>query len=718
MSQVYYSTSSFGTGGGGGSGTSLTYYFSGTGSTDYGTFDQLQSLSVYVPGALASNPQFVTTTPNLIKEFLTEPGYPNITKIIAGTVEFHYEVEKNAGSNNYYTYAELWKKDSGGTETLLLTSDNSSATAVNTRQAVSVSAANLSDITLLASDRLIVRVYAAMLSSTALITLYYDDNTNARVQLPYIPADATNFVPYVGATADLNLGNFNLITSTIYDTVPNIAYDVNSGIFKHTSGITAFDYKNWTAVDAANYTIVNGRSLYDGLANISIDFDGRWLYPTAGVATLNWETLILRSGSGFTNLDWSESTYAGIYTPRGLFTDNIYLATNSVLSFGIGGNGDIAFTGSYDQGGILSVDNNGRKLYDTSGTDLVFDWSVPEFYGQINFDTANAANLGIVIKGSLSQTANLLEARNSVASVLAAIDASGDFLATSGSVSAPGISFVSDPNTGIWNPSADIIAISTNGTERFRIGATGAFTIAHDAQTVDFTNSVGRTIRIGSGNVTPVTTNVSSLGGASNLWANAFSTYFTGAAGTAALPTFTFNNDTNTGIYQISADILGFSTGGTERMRIGTDGNVSVTRSVNTEAPAVSIQNSNTGTAAQTRLALFSGTSGTTSSDGFAFFYTNSNWASPYTDAAGFWNYENGPVVFATNNAERFRITGTGNIGINTIDQFGSGVKVIGIANATTVPTTNPTGGGVLYVEAGALKYRGSSGTVTTIANA
>lgn len=57
-----------------------------------------------------------------------------------------------------------------------------------------------------------------------------------------------------------------------------------------------------------------------------------------------------------------------------------------------------------------------------------------------------------------------------------------------------------------------------------------------------------------------------------------------------------------------------------------------------------------------------------------------------------------------------------GGVGIGTTDQFGSGVRVVGIANATTAPTTNPTGGGVLYVEAGALKFRGSSGTVTTIA--
>jgi hypothetical protein len=48
----------------------------------------------------------------------------------------------------------------------------------------------------------------------------------------------------------------------------------------------------------------------------------------------------------------------------------------------------------------------------------------------------------------------------------------------------------------------------------------------------------------------------------------------------------------------------------------------------------------------------------------------------------------------------------------------GGGAGVLGIANAATVPTTNPSGGGVLYVEAGALKYRGSSGTVTTIAAA
>lgn len=75
-------------------------------------------------------------------------------------------------------------------------------------------------------------------------------------------------------------------------------------------------------------------------------------------------------------------------------------------------------------------------------------------------------------------------------------------------------------------------------------------------------------------------------------------------------------------------------------------------------------------------------------------------------------------VTLHTGGVERVRLDASGNIGVGTSDQFGSGAKVIGIANASTVPTTNPTGGGVLYVEGGALKYRGSSGTVTTIAPA
>lgn len=55
---------------------------------------------------------------------------------------------------------------------------------------------------------------------------------------------------------------------------------------------------------------------------------------------------------------------------------------------------------------------------------------------------------------------------------------------------------------------------------------------------------------------------------------------------------------------------------------------------------------------------------------------------------------------------------------LSATGSHGGGAGVIGITNASTVPTTNPTGGGILYAEGGALKWRGSGGLVTTIAAA
>ncbi len=56
-------------------------------------------------------------------------------------------------------------------------------------------------------------------------------------------------------------------------------------------------------------------------------------------------------------------------------------------------------------------------------------------------------------------------------------------------------------------------------------------------------------------------------------------------------------------------------------------------------------------------------------------------------------------------------------LSLNTTS-LGGGVGVVAVGNATTAPASNPTGGGVLFAEGGALKWRGSSGTVTTIAPA
>jgi hypothetical protein len=67
--------------------------------------------------------------------------------------------------------------------------------------------------------------------------------------------------------------------------------------------------------------------------------------------------------------------------------------------------------------------------------------------------------------------------------------------------------------------------------------------------------------------------------------------------------------------------------------------------------------------------------------------------------------------------SNRWRSAYVNNLLLNAGDAA-SGGGVVALHNAATLPTATPASGGVLYAEAGALKWKGSSGTVTTIAPA
>ena len=86
--------------------------------------------------------------------------------------------------------------------------------------------------------------------------------------------------------------------------------------------------------------------------------------------------------------------------------------------------------------------------------------------------------------------------------------------------------------------------------------------------------------------------------------------------------------------------------------------------------------------------------------------------------SVGHW-FDNGRFAISTasnlSSNKILEVDGNGSFGFNGFSASG-GEGGIFIANATVVPTSNPVNGGIFFIEAGALKYRGSSGTVTTIA--
>jgi hypothetical protein len=83
-------------------------------------------------------------------------------------------------------------------------------------------------------------------------------------------------------------------------------------------------------------------------------------------------------------------------------------------------------------------------------------------------------------------------------------------------------------------------------------------------------------------------------------------------------------------------------------------------------------------------------------------------------------NINNASSGIAQQGTYRIRFA-NGIVGIgSTAPAAGSGASgaLVYVNNLTTAPTANATGGGYLYAEGGALKWRGSSGTITTIAAA
>jgi len=196
-------------------------------------------------------------------------------------------------------------------------------------------------------------------------------------------------------------------------------------------------------------------------------------------------------------------------------------------------------------------------------------------------------------------------------------------------------------------------------------------------------------------------------------------------AGTKIAPAFGDQNITvstaNRSITNVDNFALSLGTNNAERVRVAAGGNVGIGAPPPT-APAsvLHVQTAAAGTAG-----LVTRITGNTGSveirpksnddDNNQLVQADDQAIIFHAGSAGSGNLVIAPWASATSG---IRMTGAGNIGFGTADQFGGGTKVLGIANATAVPTTNPTGGGVLYVENGALKYRGSTGTVTNIANA
>ena len=301
-----------------------------------------------------------------------------------------------------------------------------------------------------------------------------------------------------------------------------------------------------------------------------------------------------------------------------------------------------------------------------------------------------------------------------------------------GAVATPSYTFTGDLNTGMWSPAADNIAFSVGGVESMRIADTGY---------------------VGIGTITPIT-NLDMASGFANLAGTTVSDRTVNIGANRAI-----SSNVSLGFYSAgnpivadaqfirysgvnsNLDIINSGTGnitifanGSERMRVTSAGDVGIGTStpgakLDVAGGSVRIANNqnlsfrNAAGAATANLTLQSDDNFVAYNAAGTPIFSFTQAASPIAiygaNSTNRMSFDAGSnvVFWAVNGSERMRISSAGNVGIGTSTFGTSAATVIGIANGTA-PTTSPAGIGQLYVEGGALKYRGSSGTITTIANA
>jgi trimeric autotransporter adhesin len=357
--------------------------------------------------------------------------------------------------------------------------------------------------------------------------------------------------------------------------------------------------------------------------------------------------------------------------------------------------------------------------------------------------------LGVSGRINAANFDGIVGANTAAAGNFTTLGATGVATFSAGTVSAPAITTTGDTNTGIFFPAADTIAFAEGGVESMRIDASGNLGIGTSSPnsyagftTLTLNNaSTGSVLDLNlngtrTGTIFAESTGLSlqtrtaipmlfGTNGTERMRIDSSGNVGIGGASIANYKLGVYGDIravnagyTMGGTYTIQASDVGigresnggmiFGTNGTERMRITSAGNVGigtsspsylleVSNSQNTTT-TIAVTNANTGTATQSTVRLNNSTGGLTS-----FGYTGSSFTTAgvfrqdggyvYSSGAGGLSLitaSTNPLYFATNNTERMRIDGSGNVGIGT----SSPAQLLQVAQGTKATTATAISSG------------------------
>lgn len=403
------------------------------------------------------------------------------------------------------------------------------------------------------------------------------DSTSLYITMPLLAPNGSAAAPSISFNADIDSGWFGLADNSMRLSLGGIQrFIFDAGALYSPDGSAA----------APSYTFVGDTNtgMFRSAANV-LDFSSNGitsLEVTSGQIYLGMSGTVALPALSFIG-----DSNTGIYRPG---VDQIAIAAGGVAKFAVDSTGGLVADAGY--------------LRNSDGTA-----AIPSYSFSSDPDTGiyspGAGGVAVSTNGTRRWTFDAAGALvgNTINSVLFVAD---------GAAGAPGYTFDSDQDTGVYRRLSDSVGVATGGGLRFDFN--NAVTRSHvpmeilssstDATLLLDSQSTGRASQISFRNFTPIThrigieTDTDSGGGAFAGPANSFNIEaagsnvisfntnslerwrLTGATwrgidstagieakdGTAASPSYAFTNDTDTGIYRVGSNNMAVSTNGTLRV--------------------------------------------------------------------------------------------------------------------------------------------------------
>lgn len=622
---------------GGGGGASVNYYLNGSINASVATYKQLSNTAVIGAGT-----DFQLIGNGLISQFLTDIGNPNRLEIPDGAWNFEmfFSMSSNGGTPAFYV--ELLKYD--GVTFTSIASSSTIPENITGGTSIDLYLTSLAVPTtpLLVTDRLAIRVYIVNNSGGRTATLHTEDNHLCEI-----------ITTFSGGVTSLN----GLTANTQYFSVGTTGTDFNisSVTDTHTFNLPTASAVNRGALSSADWSAFNSKSNAIGTTNFVSKFTG-----TNSLGN----SLIYDNG---TNVSIGSTTGAGLLNLEGSL--EISNGTDSVkISRGSGTAGRLVFsrpgsTGvqSISIGGAnseLSIGTDDTKQIKASGTSVLELSNIAS--GASTYISAVSSTGKIAFRGAsnifglnfFSNTRNiLLQDGGTFTDNGYRLDVNGTARVTGqlrldSTITNNTFTYTLPTATGTLALTSQIPTISgtTNYVPKFTSVTTFGNSQIFDngtnvgigtTSTSSKLNVNGDVLFFGVGNAGRLTLTDTAVGGASIIINPQFATGVPGIETNSVFP-------------------MAFRTNSLERMRINSNGKVSINNTDST-AGQFAVSNDASITAYNTTFRMLE--TGVFKNDTVLGW----NIAGQYSH---FGNYQNFPLAFRTNDQNRIWIAANGNVGI------------------------------------------------------